>query len=101
MSIEDHKWSDIDGVWFDKIYTNKDVISIEPVSRSLHLDKRDSIALAKHFKHDRESLVNKVKVIISKCDEAIEAGKSVGSNVMAYEMFRVDLQSLINEETGD
>lgn len=41
--------------------------------------------------------VSKLEELIVKCNKAIEAGESVGSNVMAYEMFRNDLQKLIDE----
>lgn len=41
--------------------------------------------------------ISNIQELIEKCNKAIDAGASVDSNTMSYEMFRDDLQKLIDE----
>lgn len=89
MSIEDHNFSDeyIDNAFnlngIVRIY-NKDAAFID-------FNKSDSAVMCKHFKQDRESLVNKIEALIDK-----------QTNLNGYGWIMVsDLKTLINEETED
>ena len=63
MSIENHKWSDED---LRCVRFNAESIDLWASDGSgeiteLFIDKQDSIAIAKHFNQDRESLVLKIE----------------------------------------
>lgn len=92
MSIEDHKWSDEE---IESVFVRGERICFDSDKYDgswVDFNSKDSLAIAKHFKQDREALVNKIKALIERLDSD-ESIRFVGQASTL-------LKNLINEETN-
>ncbi len=93
MSIENHKWSD--GQLLLLSHSDDEIhLEFTLIPEIFSFNKQDTIAIAKHFNEDRESLVEGIKELI----QNIESEAKIGGVSDGYYRAKDGLQKLITKE---